>query len=259
MMPTMLMRDGVVLDAASLIDAYDRDGFVLVDRVLDERQLREARAGVEWAMANVAGNYRWIKQRTYEWVHEHPIFVELMGYPLVMEFAGRVLGEGFHLIGAQCSRNTREDMYAPGVTNIHQDACFFPARERELPGVQPHHYGFSAMWYLQDTPLEMGPTETAPRSHLTDRVYTNADLQEHQIWRRAIPAGSLLIFAHRCWHRGALNHTDRPRDLITNGYARRAVDKVQLTSRGPDGVIAYREPRELMASFSPAVRDLLRE
>jgi ectoine hydroxylase-related dioxygenase (phytanoyl-CoA dioxygenase family) len=257
-MPTMLMRDGVVLDSASLAAAYDRDGFVLVESLLDPRQIAEAQAGVAWAMANVAGNYRWIKQRTYEWLDAQPIFVELIEHPVVLELAERILGDDFHLIAAQCSRNTRDDFYAPGVTNIHQDGCFFPTAGRELPGVAPHHYGFSAMWYLQDTPLEMGPTETLRGKHL-EGPFTNADVEERDIWRRPIPAGSLLVFAHRCWHRGALNQTDRPRDLITNAYARRAIDKVHLFSRQHDGQEAYATPRELLARLSPAMRDLLRE
>jgi hypothetical protein len=255
----MLLRDGVVHDAASLASTYDRDGFLFVESLLDARQLAAAQAGVAWAMANAAGPYRWIKQRTYEWLDTHPIFVELIEHPFVLEFAQRILGPDFHLIAAQCSRNTRDDFYAPGVTNIHQDACFFPAPGRELPGagVAPHHYGFSAMWYLQDTPLEMGPTETLPGHHLRG-PYTNADIDERDVWRRPIPAGSLLLFAHRCWHRGALNHTDRPRDLISNAYARRVIDKVQLYAPQPDGQQAYREPLAQMTRFSPTMRDLVR-
>jgi ectoine hydroxylase-related dioxygenase (phytanoyl-CoA dioxygenase family) len=115
------------------------------------------------------------------------------------------------------------------------------------------------MWYVQDTPLEMGPTEVAPGKHTDGRTYTNADLDERDIWRRAIPAGSLLIFAHACWHRGALNQTDRPRDLITNAYARREIDKSHLTTKQPDGTVAYAPPPpDLLARLGPAVRDLLR-
>ena len=71
------------------------------------------------------------------------------------------------------------------------------------------------------------------------------------------PAGSLLIFNHRCWHRGALNHTDRPRDLITNAYARPVLtlEHLQVTR---DGVLAYDEPRELLAVCTPRVREMLK-
>src|SRR5262245_45180114 len=126
-MPSMHMQHGVVESGATLVEAFDRDGFVLVEGVLDARQLAEAQRGVEWAMKNVAGSYKWIKQRTYEWTN-HPIFAELIEHSFVLEFGHALLGGDFHLIAAQCSRNTRE-LYAQ-VTTIHQDACFFPAADR---------------------------------------------------------------------------------------------------------------------------------
>jgi hypothetical protein len=79
------------------------------------------------------------------------------------------------------------------------------------------------------------------------------------VWRRPIPAGSLIVFAHATWHRGAVNQTDTPRDLITNAYARRVIDKSHLLTPQPDGRDAYREPLAQMHRFSPAMRDLLRE
>src|SRR5688500_6989309 len=159
---------------SAITAALDRDGYALVEQVLSAGQIADARAGVQWAMEKVPGSYKWIKQRTYEWIREHPIFVELIEHPLVIDVATQYLGPDFHLIAAQCSRNAPEEHYAPGVMQIHQDACFFPTTERARDGVPLHRYGFSAMWYLQDTPLEMGPTELVVGSHLHgDRQHTN--------------------------------------------------------------------------------------
>ena len=255
-MPSMLMQHGVVESGATLVDAFDRDGFVLVESLLDARQLAEAQRGVQWAMANVAGNYKWIKQRTYEWT-THPIFAELIEHPFVLEFGRALLGGDFHLIAAQCSRNTREELYAQ-VTTIHQDGCFFPAADRVVPVRPLIRYSFSAMFYLQDTPLEMGPTECVPGLHRTDRQITNADITEGMLWRRAIPAGSLLLFNHRCWHRGAENHTDNPRDLITTAYALPMIEKSHLTVKDAGGREAYAEPAEVIRAGSDATRMLYR-
>jgi ectoine hydroxylase-related dioxygenase (phytanoyl-CoA dioxygenase family) len=247
-------------DVASMSDAFDREGYLVVERVLDARQLREAEAGVRWAMGNVPGEYKWIKQRSYEWFREHPIFAELIEHPLVMDFARHYLGPDVRLIAAQCSRNTREDHYAPGVMQIHQDACFFAPPGASPPGVPEHRYGFSAMWYLQDTPLDMGPTELVPGAHLDgQRQHTNDSLTaDHaRIWRAAIPAGSLLFFNHRTWHRGAPNRTDRPRDLITNAYARGPVIGSQITTKIADGSMKYVPPTDLLPRYSPTLRALL--
>jgi hypothetical protein len=256
MSTAMLINNGVVENASTLLDNYDRDGFVFLESVLDARQVAEAQRGVAWAMDHVGGSYKWIKQRTYEWFREHPIFVELLEHPFVMEFADAVLGHDVQVIAAQCSRNTREP-YIGGLTAIHQDACFFPTADRLLPGVPLERYSFSAMWYVQDTPLEMGPTELAPGLHRENRPITNGDLTDRMVWRRSMPAGSLLIFNHRAWHRGAVNHTDRPRDLITNAYARPVLTLEHLQVN-QDGAKEYREPRELFAECGPRVREMLR-
>jgi hypothetical protein len=245
------------MDTPQMLEAFDRDGFVLIESLMDDRQLAAAQNGVEWAMAHSSGPYKWIKQRSYEWYGDHPIFVELIEHPLVLEFAREWLGPEFHLIAAQCSRNSRDDHYAPGVVNIHADTVFFPEAGRQANGVAAHRYGFSAMWHLQDTPLEMGPTELLPGSHLSSDLFTNETIDNGQIFRRHIPAGSLLLFNHRTWHRGAMNETDKPRDLITNAYARREIDKVQLTTTMDDGTQRYVEPAALWPVCSPAVRQML--
>src|SRR5690242_12935959 len=95
---------------AKAVNAFDRDGFLLLDGLLEPRQLAAAQAGVAWAMAQAEGPYRWIKQRSYEWPN-HPVFVELIEHPFVVAFAAAFLGKDFHLIAAQCSRNTREELY----------------------------------------------------------------------------------------------------------------------------------------------------
>ena len=246
-----------MLDTREMIETFERDGFLLIERALDERQLSAAQQGVEWAMQHQTGSYQWIKQRTYEWFREQPIFVELIEHPLVIRLAEVWLGVDFHLIAAQCSRNTREDPYAPGAMQIHADACFFPRPEQRESEIEFHRSGFSAMWYMQDTPLEMGPTELIPGSHIGEQIYQDSAVAVEMLFRRPIPAGSLLFFNHHTWHRGALNNTDTPRDLITNAYARPEIEKSQLTTSQPDGSQLYIECEELLAEASPLLRQLL--
>lgn len=239
----------------------ERDGVVILDALLSSSQLAAARDGVEWAMANAGGQYRWIKQRTYEWHADHPVFLELIEHPTVLDIARQVLGDDFHLIAAQCSRNTRDDHYAPGVMNFHQDGVFFPQPNRVTAGsaTPAHRYGFSAMWTVRDTPLAMGPTEFILRSHLDgDHKYTNDDFPRERLLRRDVPAGSLLLFNHRTWHRGAPNTTSTPRDLITNAYARPEVDKVQILTKQADGSEKYVPCEPLLAGASAIRRQLLR-
>ena len=244
-------------DIAALAREYDRSGFILVERHLEDSNLAEANAAVAWAFDRAGDRYALIRQRTYEWFREHPVFVRLLVDPVVIALARRLLGPDFHVIAAQCSRNTRAEHYALSATNLHQDKGFFPPPRRMRPEVPPHHYGFSAMYFMQDTPREMGPTELFQASHLEEHPHVDEDLDAGRPWVAAVPAGSLLIFSHRTWHRGAFNHTDRPRDLITNAYARREVDKVQLTTKQADGSEAYVPCRELLNDPDPLVQQLL--
>ena len=245
------------MNPEKLVSEFESEGFVLVENLMTAEQLASAQAGVEWAMSQQPERYRWIRQRTYEWFETHPVFVELMEHPLVLETAERILGSNFHLIAAQCSRHTRGDPYAPGAMKIHQDRVFFPGEET-TETIPPHHNGFSAMWYVQDTPPAMGPTELIPRSHASDERYTEDALDEVDLFRRRIPAGSLLLFFHRTWHRGAFNQTDTPRDLITNAYAVRAIEKVQLTTPLADEDDRYLSCEDLLAVSSDAMRLMLR-
>jgi ectoine hydroxylase-related dioxygenase (phytanoyl-CoA dioxygenase family) len=242
----------------AVLDTFARDGVAIVERCLTPTQLAAAQRAVAWAMEQPDNTYKWIPQRTYRWFRERPVFVELIEHPLVIEFARAWLGPEFHLIAAQCSRNTKADPYAPGAMAIHADECFYTKPERTAPGVEPDRYSFSAMWYMQDTPTEMGPTQFVPGSQRSARRYTEAELTDEMLWRRPVPAGSLLLFNHRTWHRGRLNQTDTPRDLITNAYARPEIDKVQLTVKREDGAEAYEERSDLLAACSDTIRMLLR-
>jgi hypothetical protein len=217
---------------ATITRQFEIEGAVLIESVLGNDEILRAVEAVDWAMVLPPAPYKWIRQRTYEWFETHPIFIDLIEHPLVIQLADAFFegDDGYHLIAAQCSRNTKDDPYAPGAMKIHQDRVFFPQEERANPDVLTHRYGFSAMWYLQDTPLEMGPTEWIPRSHTGTDAFTDDALAPSLLRRQSIPAGSLLLFNHRTWHRGALNATARPRDLITNAYARPEIGKVQLTT-----------------------------
>ena len=140
---------------------------------------------------------------------------------------------------------------------LHQDKPFFP--QRLADNVPDDRYGFSAMWYVQATPLEMGPTELVRGSQIAPQDYSQDVPDESRLFRQAIPAGSLLLFNHRTWHRGAMNQTDRPRDLITNAYARPEVHKTQLTKTLENGRQEYVLCSDLIGSASDIMKQLLME
>ncbi len=247
---TMTAGSGVAAIAA----AMERDGFAMVERVLAASQLKAAQRAGNWSFQQPMERYKWVRQRLYEHHATHPIIVEVIEHPLAIAVASELLGaHDFQLIAAQCSRNTREELYVSGVTKLHQDMGLLPIPERRKADIPLHRYGFTAMWYLQDTPLEMGPTELIPRSHLSERSYDGAEPDPSAVFRCAVPAGSLLFFKHCTWHRGALNRTDMPRDLISNAYARMEVEREHLHTTQPDGSKRY-VPYEPLRPLASALR-----
>ncbi len=249
-------------DVDSLADTFKRDGMALLPSLMSPAQLAAAQRGVAWAM-ETQGGHKLIKARTYEWFREHPVFVELLEHPVVIGLCERVYGDDYHVIAAQCSRNIKAGFYAPGADKFHNDAVFFPKAERMVKGVPLENYSFSAMWYLQDTPLEMGPTQLVPGSHVEyEKAYSEEDVPglvaAGRFFNQAVPAGSLLIFNNRTWHRGRANGTDRARDLITNVYALPAVEKVQILTAQADGTQRYVEPERLLGVGSERVREMLK-
>jgi len=266
--PTAAAAEAVSTEQLS---RFERDGFLFVPSLLSEAQTAAALRGAEFAYAdapldeiNIAANGNatlWMRQRTYQWHRQHPIFVEMLAHPFVMSLADRVLGPGrAHAIAAQCSRinpgaTDRERGHI--VNTIHADTPFFAAGEREARqegdlaallaiearvGAPLHRVGFSAMWYLRETPVEMGPTEVIRGSHLGLKMWTDDEadaspkllpspaLDGHHTGGSTIPAGSLLIFNTRSFHRTAPggNRCDVPRDIVTNAYALPCIQKVQL-------------------------------
>ena len=63
------------------------DGVTLVENVLSDNHCRALLDGIEWGFQNRQGPFPMLRQRTYEWFREHPILMELLEHPLVIEVA----------------------------------------------------------------------------------------------------------------------------------------------------------------------------
>ena len=63
------------------------DGVTLVENVLSDNHCRALLDGIEWGFQNRQGPLPMFRQRTYEWFREHPILMELLEHPLVIEVA----------------------------------------------------------------------------------------------------------------------------------------------------------------------------
>ena len=161
------------MKSTDIVTSLKTDGVTLVENVLSDDHCRALLDGIEWGFQIRQGPFPMLRQRTYEWFREHPILMELLEHPLVIEVADACLGSEYHLICAETSRNVKENHYLAGVKNIHQDQCFLPEDPELLEDIQTRMYGFTAQWVAHDIPAEMGPTEFIVGSHEGKRPYTN--------------------------------------------------------------------------------------
>ena len=132
------------MKSTDIVTSLKTDGVTLVENVLSDDHCRALLDGIEWGFQNRQGPFPMLRQRTYEWFREHPILMELLEHPLVIEVADACLGSEYHLICAETSRNVKENHYLAGVKNIHQDQCFFPEDPELLEDIQTRMYGFTA-------------------------------------------------------------------------------------------------------------------
>jgi hypothetical protein len=133
-------------DLEEIVSALQDDGVTLVENQLTDQQCQQALDGIEWGLQNKTGPRALQGQRTYEWFREFPIFVDVIEHPLVIEIAEACLGQEYHLICAEITRNEKDNHYLEAVKNIHQDHCFFPTQPEDLTAMQSRMYGFTAQW-----------------------------------------------------------------------------------------------------------------
>lgn len=245
------LKQKVIIDGRSnptgetLANIYKETGVCIITNLLSADDIKKAKQGTCWAFDYLPQErYKFIRQRSYEWFETHPIFVSLIKHPLILDFSSQIFGSDYHLVAAQCSRNTQEEPYIPNAMRIHRDRELLPKPGYIRADKKLHEYGVTAMWYVQDTPLDMGPTEFIPGTHKLEIEFENDNLDPTYLFNEYIPAGTLILFSHRTWHRGRFNKTNQPRDLISNVYALEELDKYMLKLHGEGGKLLYDNPED---------------
>ena len=110
-------------------------------------------------------------------------------------------------------------------------------------------HAINVLLALEDIPVEMGPTVLAPKTHfLTNHNSTTNLKSEEMVYQhcgttleslvagtdnpvpesitRAIPAGSVVMFDDRLFHRGNANQSDKDRHVVYFGYSRKGHNNI---------------------------------
>jgi ectoine hydroxylase-related dioxygenase (phytanoyl-CoA dioxygenase family) len=213
------------------VQAYKRDGVIVVPDVLDSEVLARMRQVIAELVAGAASTTEHTDVYDLEPGHTpqnprvrrikaphkvHTVFDEVVRSPQVIGILKALLGPGLRLHGSKL--NMKSAHYGSPV-EWHQDWAFYPHTNDDVLAIGV---------LLDDTDLSNGPMLVSPGTH-TGPVWSHhgadgrfAGLIDPDEIRteieRSIPcmgrAGSMSFHHVRALHGSALNTSDRPRNLL---------------------------------------------
>jgi phytanoyl-CoA hydroxylase len=213
------------------VQAYRRDGVIVVPEVLSADTLAQVRAVIAELVAGSAKTLEHTDVYDLEPGHtaENPrvrriktphkvnaLFDQIVRSPEVRDILTKLLGPGLRLHGSKL--NMKSAHYGSPV-EWHQDWAFYPHTNDEVLAIGV---------LLDDTDLSNGPMLVTPRTH-TGEVWNHHGEDGHFAGLidpdtikseidRAVPcmgkAGGMSFHHVRALHGSAMNTSDRPRNLL---------------------------------------------
>lgn len=197
-------------DLAGELERLDRDGFVVLERVLRPEEIDavvSALAPFEASRPMGRNDFEGERsQRVYSLAAKGDVFLRLAEHPRVLRLLDARLLKGFLLSTFQSIR------LHPGETPQawHTDDAFYLSpRPRTTLGV-------SAIWAIEDFTADNGATQVIPGSHRWGMEHP--DDVKHEVVTAVMPAGSVIVFDAGLWHRGGGNNSTGTRLAVSPQY-----------------------------------------
>ena len=244
------------------VEAYRRDGVIVVPEVLDRTTLGRVRQVIAELVAGAAdvtehtdlydlepGHSRNDPRvRRIKTPHKiHPIFDEIVRSKPVIDILTKLIGPGLRLHGSKL--NMKSAKYGSPV-EWHQDWAFYPHTNDDV---------LATGIYLDDCDMDNGPLLVIPGSHRGPTFDHHAggrfcgamnpaacDIDFAKAVPLMGPAGSMTIHHARLVHGSALNRSNRQRRLLLHEYA--AADAWPLM-----GVADFAEFNDRMVLGEPGI------
>jgi ectoine hydroxylase-related dioxygenase (phytanoyl-CoA dioxygenase family) len=225
------------------LDAFARDGFVVLERVVEEELVAELLEAVDRVMidddipfgTNAFLGFR--TRRIFNLLAREPLFARVPLHPAVLPLVEQVLDE-------QCllSSLTAIEMQ-PG-----QAAQPLHADDGSIALPRPHPTVVCvALWALTDFDHANGATRLVPGSHQRDR--RPAKGEQADVVEAEMPAGSVLLYDGSLWHGGGTNESDDRRvGIVVNhcaGFLRQEENQLLAV------------PRAMAATFPRRLQEML--
>ena len=209
-------RSSCAPDVARIVAELDDRGYCVIPSVISTAEADRARAVLERLLADEAtdGTRRARNQRVARIAVKHPIFLELMAHPLIVEIWRTYLDPD-----VICSTWTANTTY-PGYDRIgwHPD---FPYQWLNQPWPSDRISG-QTLWMLDDFTAENGGTGLVPYSHrkghrpppeIASRWHPDAEILTGV-------RGSVLVMHGANWHTARPNRSAAARSALLGMYTR---------------------------------------
>jgi ectoine hydroxylase-related dioxygenase (phytanoyl-CoA dioxygenase family) len=223
------------------VDDLCREGFVVLPAVIGPEEISRIREQLAPYLdgrlfgRNEFEGFR--SERVYALLAKAPAIATLVEHPAVLALLDELLHPGY-LLSANLAINVH-----PGETaqSWHTDDGYCRIQRPRPP------MGVSAIWAIDEFTDDNGATELIPGSHTWDSEPARVD--DRDIERVVMPAGSVVVFFGTLLHRGGANRSNRSRLAVTPQYCEPWIRQIETMSLAVPPAVA--------STFSSRVQALL--
>lgn len=218
--------------------AIEKHGFVIIQGLLDDRELEDIRAAAT-PLLNEAGrnDFEGLKtQRVYAVLAKTRALDRLVDHPRVLALLDRLFLPNYLLSQLQIINILSGEK----AQTLHTDDAFYPVPRPRPP------LGAATVWAIDDFTEDNGATSIVPGSHHWE---SDQHPSEHDAIPAVMPAGSVVFYPGTFWHGGGANMTERERLAVTCQYCEPWVRTQENFFLGT--------PLEVVAAVSEDIRRLL--
>ena len=228
----------------------EQQGFTALKGVFDPAAVAALRAEIEqvyldYPRDNRAAAVRNIEEDEdfrYQMFNRSALVQQAIAHPTILAVIEPLLGEDCHVIANTCWRNPPRQSNTHGGGLWHIDAGPHIPREPGIPWDERIPYPvfvIGAHIYLQDCPLNCGPTGVIPGSHKSGQSPPAAQKDDVNLQCDGVgvvpltaQCGDVCLFVSDAWHRRLpATEGDRGRFFLQVHYGRRDIaQRVLLTS-----------------------------
>jgi ectoine hydroxylase-related dioxygenase (phytanoyl-CoA dioxygenase family) len=185
-----------------------RDGYVIIENLVDEATLEAIRADVMPRFQYRSGRNTFegfATQRLYAVIEKTFVCNPLVEHPRILALIDRILLPNYLLSQLQVINLLPGEAAQP----LHHDDGFYRVARPRPP------LGVATIFAIDDFTEENGATVILPRSHAwDDRTPTEADARFPVV----MPRGSVVFFLGTLWHGAGENRTEQSRLCVTAQY-----------------------------------------